>query len=245
MTFDSSASLRETITALSAAQKSNLHAPAYSRWINRPLGRIFAAAAFKAGLTPNIVTGISAGFSFSGIAVLATQRPTVGAGLLICALLVLGYALDSADGQVARLRGGGSPAGEYLDHVVDCAKIICFHLAICIAWTRWWSDDPRIPALVPLAYAVLASVWFFANILMDQLLRIAGVKSLNSGLSRVRDERLVSLMSIPSDYGSLLVLTALFGWSSLFRGVYIVLFAVNAALLALQLVRWYRRIARL
>ena len=94
---------------LATAQKSNRNAPAYSRWVNRPLGRIFAATAFKLGLTPNQVTAISAVFTFAGIGVLATGTPSWWLGVLVAALLVLGYALDSADGQLARLRGGGQP----------------------------------------------------------------------------------------------------------------------------------------
>lgn len=245
VSFDSSASLGQITRALASAQKSNLHAPAYSRWINRPVGRLFAAMAFKAGLTPNVVTGISAVFSFSGIALLATARPTVSIGALVCLLLAIGYALDSADGQLARLRGGGSPAGEYLDHVVDCAKVLSFHLAICIAWTRWWSEGTASPALVPLGFTVIAGVWFFANILMDQLLRIAGATTLNTGLPAVRDERIVSVLSIAYDYGTLLLLTVTLGWSGVFRAIYTALLVLNAALLLVQLLRWYRRVARL
>ena len=39
--------------ALVGAQKSNHNAPAYSRWVNRPLGRVFAATAYRLGITPN------------------------------------------------------------------------------------------------------------------------------------------------------------------------------------------------
>src|SRR5690606_25723073 len=93
-------------------------APAYSRFVNRRIGRYLAAAAYRAGLTPNAVTGVSALFTFSGIALLVALRPSWGQGAAVAALLVLGYAWDSADGQVARLTGTGSPAGAWLDHVV-------------------------------------------------------------------------------------------------------------------------------
>src|SRR5215212_1921607 len=99
-----SAALRQ----LQRAQKSKRGAPAYSLYINRPLGRVLAAAAFGARLTPNQVTAISAVCTFAGLVVLALApaQPLVGFG--VAALLVLGYALDSADGQLARLTGGGS-----------------------------------------------------------------------------------------------------------------------------------------
>ena len=56
-------------------------------------------------LTPNMVTAISAFFSFAAIAFLALVQPSVWLGLAVCLGLVLGYAFDSADGQLARLRG--------------------------------------------------------------------------------------------------------------------------------------------
>ena len=150
---------------LAKAQKSNRNAPAYSRWVNRPLGRIFAAAAFKLGLTPNQVTAISAVFTFAGIGVLATGTPSWWLGLLVAGLLVLGYALDSADGQLARLRGGGSPAGEWLDHVVDATKLATFHLAVAVFWFRSLGDWPLATVFIPLAFAAQASVWFFGIVI--------------------------------------------------------------------------------
>ena len=50
-----------TLRRLRQAQKSAKGAPPYSLYINRPLGRIFAAAAYQIGLTPNQVTWIERG----------------------------------------------------------------------------------------------------------------------------------------------------------------------------------------
>src|SRR6476661_4053456 len=127
---------RQIVEQLAAAQKSNRGAGGYSRWINRPLGRQLAATAYRAGLTPNQVTLISAAFSYAAIAAIALATMNVLAGVLIGIGLVVGYALDSADGQLARLRGGGSAVGEWLDHVVDAAKVTSLHLAIAVAWYR-------------------------------------------------------------------------------------------------------------
>ncbi|WP_286279159.1 CDP-alcohol phosphatidyltransferase family protein [Naasia aerilata] len=96
---------------LRSSQKSSKGAAAYSRFVNRPLGRVLAAVAATAGLRPNQVTAISAVFTFAGIVLLATVPPSLGLGVGVTLLLLVGYALDSADGQVARLRGGGSLAG--------------------------------------------------------------------------------------------------------------------------------------
>jgi len=120
----------QTLARLGGAQKGALGAPAYSRFVNRRMGRFLAAVAFHAGLTPNAVTAISAAFSAAGIALLALVSPSWPMGAAVTVCLVVGYALDSADGQLARLRGGGSPAGEWLDHMVDATKVVSMPLAL-------------------------------------------------------------------------------------------------------------------
>jgi phosphatidylglycerophosphate synthase len=228
---------------LAAAQKSNRNAPAYSRWINRPVGRVFAATAYKWGLSPNQITLISAGFTAAGIIVLAVARPGWATGLLIAALLVLGYALDSADGQVARLRGGGTPAGEWLDHVVDSAKMGSVHLAVAIMWYRNLGDWPTWTVLLPLAYQVVATVSFFSIILTDLLERASGAKVARLAVEEARPSVAMSLLGIPADYGFLALSMALLGWFAGWRWLYLALFAFNLLLLGVLLVRWYRRIA--
>lgn len=233
------------IARMAAAQKSNRNAPGYSRWVNRPIGRVFGAVAFKAGLTPNAVTGVSALFTFSAIAGIALLPPTPASGLACALGLVIGYALDSADGQLARLRGGGSPAGEWLDHVVDCFKVTTFHLAIAIMWFLRWTPGP-LPigsVLVPLAFSVESGVWFFTIILTDLLLRARGVRADFRADGEERSSWLTSLLALPADYGLLCVLIALIGWPVVFVPVYAALAAANIVLLALQMGRWYRRVA--
>ncbi len=45
-------------------------------------------------------------------------------------MLLIGYAFDSADGQLSRLTGRSSPAGEWLDHMVDATKVVSMPLAL-------------------------------------------------------------------------------------------------------------------
>ena len=56
-----STSYRDTVRQLASAQKGAARsAPAYSRFVNRRLGRLLAAWAYRRGLSPNAVTGLSA-----------------------------------------------------------------------------------------------------------------------------------------------------------------------------------------
>jgi phosphatidylglycerophosphate synthase len=239
---DRSAPWTQIRAELATAQKSNRNAPAYSRWVNRPLGRVFAATAFKLGMTPNQVTGVSAVFTFAGIALLATGTASWVLAVSVTVLLVLGYALDSADGQVARLRGGGSPAGEWLDHMVDAVKISSLHLAVAVFWFRNLGDLPVITTLIPLVYAIEAAVWFFGFILTDLVLRERGAKQLQLAHQEAAPSAFTSLLGIPGDYGFLALSMILIGWLPGWRVVYTLLLVANLGILGIQVFRWYRRV---
>ncbi len=226
----------EAVGRLRTAQKPGRGAPPYSRWINRRLGRLLAAAAHLTGRTPNQVTVVSALFSFGAIAVLALTSPTVLTGLTVCLLLVIGYALDAADGQLARLRGGGSVAGEWLDHIVDAAKICLLHSAVAISLFRF-GPGPRGLLLIPLGYQAVASVFFFSFILVDKL---RGERP-NQGDAPAKPGSglLQTIAALPTDYGVLCLVFAVLGVRWAFVWAYSTMFALNAAVLALVLIRWW------
>lgn len=232
----------EARAALAAAQKTSKGAPAYSRWINRRLGRHLAAWAHVLGMTPNQVTGVSAVATFTAIVAIAVLPPTPVVSVLAALLLVLGYALDAADGQLARLQGSGSSGGEWLDHVVDAIKVSSIHLVVLVSWFRFYDVDAEW-LLVPLAFQVVASVNFFAMILTDQVRRrrrgLAGHFMAGQGTSSVA----YSLAVLPTDYGLLCVVFALLAWQGVFIPLYALLLLANAGFVALALPRWYREVA--
>ncbi len=223
---------------LASAQKSSRGAPAYSRYVNRPVGRAFAAAAFVAGRTPNQVTVFSALWTFSGITLVAVVDRHWWTGVVVAALLAVGYALDAADGQLARLRGGGSPEGEWLDHVVDAAKISSLHLAVLVGTYRFVAVDARW-LLVPIGFAVVATVTFFGMILND-LLRQRQVARTGVPVDRGSSSMLRSILVMPTDYGLLCLLFVLLGADQVFRWAYSAVFLANAGFLALAMVKWFR-----
>ncbi|MFC0624463.1 CDP-alcohol phosphatidyltransferase family protein [Kribbella deserti] len=238
---DRTASIGELVAALASAQKPAAGTPAYSRFINRRLGRYLAAVAYKLGLTPNQVSAASALCSFAAIFVIALVEPTVAVAVLVTALLVLGYALDSADGQVARLRGGGSPVGEWLDHMIDCTKIATLHLAVLIGLYRFTSFDTDLVLLIPMAYAVVGSVTFFGLILIEQLRRNNGAAKPNPRGESV----LKSLLIVPSDYGVLCLVFVTLAWPAVFLTLYGLLLAVNLLLLLAAVTKWYGELTSL
>jgi hypothetical protein len=236
----------EAIARLASAQKSSRNAPAYSRWVNRPLGRRFAAIAYLGGLTPDGVTFLSACCTFTGIGLLATTSPHPVLGVLISVLLVTGYALDSADGQLARLRGGGSPRGEWLDHVVDAVKNASLHLAVAISWYRsgeaelfGWESERLL--LIPLAYAVVWSTQFYAKSLTDQLrLQHGGPPSSTTAEAiALPAPALASFLTLPNDFGLICVVFATVGFPSVFTPLYLLLLLASTTFLAASLRRWW------
>lgn len=222
---------------LATAQKSAKGVSLYSKYVNRPLGRLLAVLAHGAGLGPNAVTAISAVTTLAGLAALVLLAPAAWTGALVAGLLVLGFALDSADGQVARLSGRSSPAGEWLDHLIDSGKMVCVHGAVLVAAYRFYGADP-LWLLVPLGFQLTAVLAFSGMLLVTLLKRSRGIADAAGPPSLIR-----AIGLLPMDYGILAVTFALSGLPAVFMPVYTVLLALNVALTAALLVKWFRSLA--
>jgi phosphatidylglycerophosphate synthase len=215
---------------LAGVQKSNASTPAYLRFVNRKAGGLLAAAGYALRLTPTQVTLLSSASSFSAIAVLVLHRSTALTGVVVSLLLLLGYALDAADGQLARVRGGGSKAGEWLDHVADIAKISSLHSAVAIAMLRYFELDSLVYLAVPVIFLVANVTQFFGMMLRDKLTGVDPAQPGTAGSSSL----LVAFLLQPLDHGSLalsfLVLGAhtLFLWCYGFLALCTVLFSVRS-----------------
>ncbi|GHH86158.1 CDP-alcohol phosphatidyltransferase [Streptomyces sulfonofaciens] len=225
---------------LRAAQKSAKGVSLYSRHVNRPAGRWLAAGAYGLGLTPNQVTAISAVFSFAAVACVATEGPSRGLGLVVWLGLAVGFAFDSADGQLARLRGTGSPAGEWLDHVVDCAKITALHTAVLIAFDRHpdhfgLTGDAWL--LVPLGFQFAAVVTFFGGLLTEKLKPEAAAGGPAAAPSTLR-----AVALLPVDHGVFCLVFLLLGDGSWFRWAYTALGAAAWLFLPAFLTKWFREL---
>ncbi|MFE1174061.1 CDP-alcohol phosphatidyltransferase family protein [Streptomyces sp. NPDC058773] len=232
------------IRQLSAAQKSAKGVSLYSRHVNRPAGRVLAAVGYGLKLTPNQITMISGVFTFSGVVMIAVLRPSPAAAAAIFAALVLGFALDSADGQLARLTGTGSAAGEWLDHVVDCAKMLALHMAVLVSFHRSFGlSDPRI-LFVPIAFQFAAVMVFFGGILTEQLKRADRLRNGAGGpVPAAPASTLRSVALLPVDYGVFCALFLLFGSRDAFLVGYCGLLAAHLLFMVAFLVKWYRELS--
>lgn len=238
-------SYRAVVDRLASAQKSSKGAPPYSRFVNRPFGRRIAAVAYLWGWTPNQVTAVSASCSALAIGLVAFAPVIWPVAIAIGTLFMVGYAFDAADGQLARLRGGGSAAGEWLDHVVDAIKTVTLHQAILVALWRGYPIDQKWQFVVAL-HTIVAVVSFFAQLLNDALRRERSAK--NPQLTPATPQSssvLRSLVAAPTDYGVLCVLFLLWAWPIGFFSGYLVMTAGSAGYLLLALFKWYSDMRRL
>ena len=230
---------REAMGSLSSSQKSRAGISLYSRYINRPVGRVFAASAASTGVSPNGVTAISALCTAAGLIVLVISPAGWATGLAVAILLVLGFALDSADGQVARLTGRGSLAGEWLDHVVDAGKMVAVHAAVLVAAaTQGLLAGAWL--LIPLAYMLVAVV-LFSGMTIFELLRRTRPHHADPPRS---PSTIRAIGLLPADFGVLALAFLLWGASQVFFVVYTALGGLTALITIALLVKWFRVLKR-
>jgi phosphatidylglycerophosphate synthase len=220
---------------LAGAQKSTASVPAYLRLVNRRAGGLLAATGFALRLTPTQITLLSSACSFLGIAVLVLHSSTVPTGILVSLLLLLGYALDSADGQLARVRGGGTKAGEWLDHVTDVAKISSLHSAVAVAVLRYFELASLLYLAVPVIFLVANVTQFFGMMLRDKLMATPGAAKA-SGSSSL----LIAWLLLPLDHGSLALAFLILGVHTLFLWCYGFLALCTVAFAVRSLSKAYR-----
>lgn len=221
--------VRSSWQQLAAAQKPGVGVPWYMRVVNRRLGRGIAAVAHRWGATPDQMTAVSAALAIGAVVVLLLAEPGVAVGVAVALLLEGAFAFDAADGQLARLRGTGSVAGEWLDHTVDAARILALHLAVAVAIVVH-TDVDIAWSLLGVAFAFVASLRFFAQILAEQLVPDRSGRASAGG-------RGAALVQLPADVGVLNLVFVLWAWTGPFLVVYGLLALANAALLAMTLVR--------
>ena len=110
------------------------------------IGALFALWAARIGLTPNALSLLSLLVSTAGaLGVFWFESPLTG-GLWLLVWLQAGYALDCADGPLARVTGQTSTFGGVLDKLSDCASGLLMIGLLCIAATS--SPSPRLPDFI-------------------------------------------------------------------------------------------------
>lgn len=229
---------------LKSAQKRSKGVPVYTLYINRPVGRLIAAASPQ-WVTPNVLTGIGAFLTYLSMVLLMFFAE---AGLyvqwFIGVLLIVGFFFDSADGQLARLRRQGSLSGEWLDHVLDSGRIALIHIATLWFLIRNQVASPTVAVGVSAFFALAAVTVFYGGTLFEKLLPIKTHVQHEEYLDGpVRRQMLLrSVLLLPIDYGILCWSFVLIPWPRLFFLVYGVLCVMQVVGTSMLLLKWYRRL---
>ncbi|MER5428317.1 CDP-alcohol phosphatidyltransferase family protein [Streptomyces sp. NPDC002588] len=231
------AEFAEVLRHLSAAQKPAKGVSLYTRFVNRPAGRVLAALAYQIGATPNQLTVLGALFTFPALAAVALVPPGPTMAVCVGTSLAVGFVLDSADGQLARGQRSGSPSGEWLDHVLDCGKILTLHLVVLVSFYRFFTLPSPAWLLAPMVFQLAAVVIFFAGILTEKLRRRTP-----DGIPPGSPKALRAVLLLPVDYGLTCVSFLLLGSQHVFLAVYCTLLLAHVLFMAAFLVKWFREL---
>jgi len=131
------------------------------RLLFRPLATVLVRGLVHTPITPNQITIVSALFGVASGAALATRHTYV-----FTILIGIMLTLDCADGQLARLRGGGDIWGRIADGIADYVTAISFHVGLII-WLV--TDFGWLPGLLWGVGAGVSMAW--SAYLLDKVKR--------------------------------------------------------------------------
>jgi len=191
--------IKENFRKLDNSQKKGSGTPVYTRYVNRFIGRLLAAIFATFNISPNTVSFFSAGLTFiSFVLFLLMPSITILESSILVLVLYFSYALDSADGQLARLLSRQSKQGEWLDHFLDALKIPFSH-GVAILFIISKIETITYTHLVFFLVIIsLSSANFLSNILKSKLL-----VSKNSETTTMSHKTNIvrSVLTLPLDYG--------------------------------------------
>jgi phosphatidylglycerophosphate synthase len=170
----------------------------FTELVSQRIGAQIAVQAHRHGVKPTILTlgNLGVGLSAAGL-IIATDGPTPTIGL--CALLLwhLAYALDCADGQLARVTGQASPAGKRIDILCDVGLQVALVAAVSDVAARY---EPAPDAWLVAAFA---GTWM-VNLVTSVLQQGPTAQSLVT-----RSSLGVRLIKLTRDYGAVMTLIGL------------------------------------
>lgn len=225
---------RSRYERLSTAQKVPKGVPAYTLYVNRPIGRMIAAAS-PPWVTPNGLTLTGTLFSYSALVLvwlLPVDRPVMS---LVGLLLIIAFFVDSADGQLARLRGGGSSFGGWLDHVLDAGRSAFLHMTVAAYFYRTGLTLEKLAVCTLFLISVV--LIYTGGLLIENVQTRKQSDSVRAGDVLAR-----SLLLLPVDFGILCALFLFLPWPAMFTAGYAVLAVFNVIYGVLYMRKWTKEL---
>ncbi len=203
--MQSATTLAEARPTVADFHRVNRGGGLFSESVSQWLGAVFALVAQRLGLRPTAltITNLVLGLGTS-VAVVALAEPVaegrVPAWLVGLVALIgwqVAYALDCADGQLARVTGQGSAAGARVDVLCDVAAQIALVAALAATAV---AQSPSTPAWLVAAFAGTWMVNLVTSVMQ------AGPNAASMVTSTSLPVRLVKLIR---DYGAVVLVAAL------------------------------------
>jgi phosphatidylglycerophosphate synthase len=177
----------------------------FSEALSQRLGAVFAAAGNRLGLSPtaltvtNLVLGLAVSVTVVALAepVADGRVPAWAVGLIALVGWQAAYALDCADGQLARVTGRTSSAGARVDVLCDVAAQIALVTALSATAV---AQRPSTPAWLVSAFAGTWMVNLVTSVMQS------GPNAASMVPSRSLPVRVVKLIR---DYGAVIFVAAL------------------------------------
>jgi phosphatidylglycerophosphate synthase len=131
----------------------------WSRYVNRPLGAIFAQGLLHTRISPNAVSITGACIDLVGAALVLAAPAPAPAPVVLAVFLVweISLALDNTDGLLARARGQSSAFGAWLDQILDFVTHLAVAGSLAAFLARALVLRPALSALLA-AYVVAGSL---------------------------------------------------------------------------------------
>lgn len=233
----------QSFEELRLAQKGKKGVPLYTLCVNRPAGRVVAAALRNTRFRPNHVTLAGAALTYGALLWLAFGSGSGPVFALVGALLAAGFVLDSADGQLARIQGRSSKLGEWLDHLLDSGRIVLLHGAVLCFLLRATAIPPLWLAVLCGSFLFANSVIFFAGALFDQLNRQSAPPTLAGSSEGNWLKR--SVLTLPVDYGTTCIVLLMLPWPGVFLPCYAALALFHCLFGAAYVTKFHRSLARM
>jgi phosphatidylglycerophosphate synthase len=167
----------------------------FTETVSQRIGAQFAVAAHRAKLPPTALTLTNLILGLTAAVLVAGTHGRLAApviGLIALVLWHIAYALDCADGQLARVTGTGSAAGARVDVLCDVALQVALVAAMSAVAVTY---DPAPPAWLIAAFAGTWMVNLVTSVMQT------GSQASSMVTSRSTPVRLVKLVR---DYGAVI-----------------------------------------
>ena len=171
----------------------------FTETFSQRLGSYLCVVAYRLGLSPTALTlgNLLLGLAASGVVVAYAHRMSPVIGVVALVGWQLAYALDCADGQLARTTGRASPAGKRIDVLCDVALQIALVSSVVAVAFQYKPDIP------PWLGALFAGTWM-VNLVTSVLQQDGAAHSLVTSNAPV-----IRMVKLVRDYGAVVTVIGL------------------------------------